>query len=136
MSPDGRWLAYVSEESRRAEIYLKPYPGPGDVVQVTTEGGREPVWDPTGKALYYRDDAGHRVFKVSIQTQPVVQVGNPALVIEGRFTGGSRAGRNHDISPKGDFFIMIEEEEPPPVTQINVVLNWSEELKRFGAARR
>jgi Tol biopolymer transport system component len=135
ISPDGRWLAYVSEEARRPEIYLKPYPGPGEAVQVTTDGGREPVWDTSGRALYYRDETGGKVFKVAIQTEALVQLGSPALVFEGRFVKGHIWGRNYDIGPKGDFFIMIEEEEPQPATQINVVLNWSEELKRLSAAR-
>jgi Tol biopolymer transport system component len=135
MSPNGRWLAHASDESRRAEVYVRPYPGPGEAVQVTTEGGREPTWDPAGKALYYRDDTGGKAYKVSIQTEPVIQVGTPALLFEGKFEIGIYWGRNYDLSPSGDFFVMIAEEEPLPATQINVVLNWPEELQRFGAAR-
>jgi eukaryotic-like serine/threonine-protein kinase len=135
ISPSGRWLAYVSDESKQPEIYVRPYPGPGDAVQETTDGGREPVWDPSGKALYYRDDNGDKVFKTPIQTGPALEVGRPALLFEGRFQRGSYWGRSYDISPKGDFFVMIAESESEPATQINVVLNWSEELKRLAVNR-
>jgi Tol biopolymer transport system component len=136
ISPSGRWLAYSSDESGRVEIYIKPYPGPGGAIPVTTEGGREPVWDPSEKELYFRDDTGDMVFKVSILTEPTVQVGSPELLFEGRFVESSSFwGRNYDVSPKGDFFILIEEEEIQPATQINVVLNWSVELKRLAPPR-
>jgi serine/threonine-protein kinase len=131
ISPSGRWLAYSSDESGRAEIYIKPYPGPGGAIPVTTEGGREPVWDPSEKELYYRDDNGDKLFKVSILTEPAVQIGSPELLFEGRFFGSSNWGRNYDISPQGDFFILIEEGEMQSAAQINVVLNWFEELKRL-----
>ncbi|MHC4174450.1 MAG: TolB family protein, partial [Planctomycetota bacterium] len=132
ISPSGRWLAYSSDESGRAEIYIKPYPGPGGAIPVTTDGGREPVWDPSEKELYYRDDPGDKLFKVSIITEPTVQVGSPELLFEGRFMASSHLwGRNYDISPQGDFFILIEEGEMQPSAQINVVVNWFEELKRL-----
>ncbi len=131
ISPSGRWLAYSSDESGRAEIYIKPYPGPAGAIPVTTDGGREPVWDPSEKALYYRNDAGNKLFKVSILTEPAVQVGSPELLFEGRFREGLYWGRNYDISPQGDFFILIELGEMQPAAQINVVLNWFEELKRL-----
>ena len=133
ISPSGRWLAYSSDESGRVEIYIKPYPGLGGAIPVTTDGGREPVWDPSEKELYYRDDTGDKLFKVSIITEPEVQVGSPELLFEGRFLGNpSFWGRMYDISPQGDFFILIEEgEEMQSAAQINVVVNWFEELKRL-----
>lgn len=90
------------------------------------------MWDPSEKELYYRDDPGDKLFRVSVLTEPTVQVGSPELLFEGRFMASSSLwGRNYDISPKGDFFVLIEEGEMQPATQINVVLNWSEELKRL-----
>jgi len=137
ISPSGRWLAYSSDESGRVEIYIRSYPGPGGAIPVTTDGGREPVWDPSEKELYYRDDTGDKVFKVSILTEPTVQIGSPELLFEGRYLGSSSFwGRVYDISPQGDFFILIEEQETQPATQINVVLNWFEELKRLVPTRK
>jgi serine/threonine-protein kinase len=132
VSPSSRWLAYSSDESGRAEVYIRPYPGPGGAIPVTTAGGREPVWDPSEEALYYRDDNGATLFRVSVTTEPTVQIGSPQLLFEGRFFGSSHFwGRNYDISPQGDFFILIEEGEMQPAAQINVVFNWFEELKHL-----
>ena len=131
ISPSGRWLAYSSDESGRAEVYLKRYPGPGGAIPVTTDGGREPVWDPSEKVLYYRVDNGDKLFAVSILTEPTVQVGTPELLFERKFFGSTNWGRNYDISPQGDFFILIEEGEMPPAAQINVVFNWFEELRQL-----
>jgi hypothetical protein len=136
VSPSGQWLAYVSDESGRYEVCLKPYPGPGGAKLVTTEGGIGPLWDPSGKTLYYRDETGDKLHRVAIVTEPSVQVGSAELVFEGKFAGDTIYGRNYDISPKGDCFIMIQEEPAQPATQINVVLNWSEELKRPSTARK
>ena len=76
-------------------------------------------------------DSGSPEIQVSILTEPAVQVGSPELLFEGRFREGLYWGRNYDISPQGDFFILIEEGETQPATQINVVVNWFEELKRL-----
>jgi eukaryotic-like serine/threonine-protein kinase len=67
-SPDGRWIAYVSDESGRLEIYVQPYPGPGGKWQISTEGGNEPVWNPNGRELFYR--VADKMMGVDIATQP------------------------------------------------------------------
>src|SRR3989304_5530797 len=63
-SPDGKWLAYTSEESGRREIYVQPYPGPGGKWQISTDGGQEPVWNPKGGELFYR--SGGQLMAVEI----------------------------------------------------------------------
>ena len=78
-----------------------------------------------------RDETGDKLYRVPIVTEPSLQVGVAELVFEGRFAADLIYERMYDISPKGDFFIMIQEAEPQPATQINVVLNWSKELKRL-----
>jgi eukaryotic-like serine/threonine-protein kinase len=129
-SPDGRWLAYVSDESGRYEIYVQPYPGPGGKWQISTEGGTEPVWNPNGRELFYRN--GGRMMVVDITTRPSFAVGRPRMLFE----GGQYmppAGpypypfANYDVSPDGQRFLMVTRESKP---QINVVLNWFEELKQ------
>ena len=74
-SPDGRWLAYISDESGRYEIYVQPYPGPGGKWQISTEGGTEPVWNPNGRELFYR--SGDKMMAVDIATQPRFAAGKP-----------------------------------------------------------
>jgi eukaryotic-like serine/threonine-protein kinase len=129
-SPDGRWLAYYSNESGRFEIYVQPYPGPGGKWQISTEGGTEPVWNPNGRELFYR--TGDRMMAVDIATQPGFTAGKPRILFEGRYELAPFPIANYDISPDGKRFLMlksIEQEQAVP-TQINVVLNWFEELKQ------
>src|ERR1700676_5576985 len=67
-SPDGRWLAYISDESGRFEVYVQSYPGPGGKWQISTEGGTEPVWTRNGRELFYR--SGDKMMAVDVATQP------------------------------------------------------------------
>ncbi|MGD9345423.1 MAG: hypothetical protein PVH84_06140, partial [Candidatus Aminicenantes bacterium] len=130
-SPDGRWIAYVTDESGRDEVYVRPYPGPGDLIPISTDGGMEPVWNPDGKVLYYRDASGDKMMAVSFIAEPELRVSKPRLLFEGKYTGGAPWGRNYDIAPDGTRFIMItEESQSEKPTQINLILNWAEELTR------
>jgi Tol biopolymer transport system component len=129
-SPDGRWLAYVSDESGRYEVYLQPYPGPGGKRQISTEGGTEPLWNRNGRELFYR--SGNKMMAVQITTQSGFAFGSPRMLFDaGQYmppTGPySYPFPNYDVSPDGQRFLMITKENKP---QINVVVNWFEELKR------
>jgi len=128
-SPDGRWLAYTSLESGRAEIYVQPFPGPGGKWQISTEGGTEPVWNPDGRELFYRQ--GDRMMAVDIVTQPAFSAGRPKLLFQEPYLLSAGNLPAYDVSLDGQRFLMVREsqQEQPP-TQINVVLNWFEELKR------
>jgi Tol biopolymer transport system component len=124
-SPDGHWLAYVSNESGRLETYIQPYSGPSGKWQISTEGGTQPVWNRNGKELFYR--SGDKMMAVDIATQPGVSVGKPRVLFERQY-----APYTYDVSPDGQRFLMLkpaEETSPSAPTQINVVLNWFEELK-------
>lgn len=131
-SPDGRFIAYGSNESGQREIYVQPYPPTGRKWQISNDGGTEPVWAPNGKELFYR--SGERMIAVSINTSPEFKPGIPQKLFEGKyrlyFTQGFAPG--YDIHPDGDKFVMVKEEEAEENTQtrvqINVVLNWFEEL--------
>jgi Tol biopolymer transport system component len=129
-SPDGRWLAYLSNESGRFEIYVQPYPGPGGKWQISTEGGTEPVWNPNGRELFYR--SGDKMFAVDVATQPGFSAGKPRMLFEGKYEPAPATFPNYDVSADGQRFLMlklVEQAEEAP-TQINVVLNWFEELKQ------
>jgi eukaryotic-like serine/threonine-protein kinase len=129
-SPDGRWLAYASDESGRFEIYVQPYPGPGGKWQISAEGGNESAWNPNGRELFYR--SGDKMMAVDIATQPGFAVGKPRLLFQGQYQPTTGTSPNYDVSPDGKRFLMLkptEQAEAAP-TQINVVLNWFEELKR------
>jgi serine/threonine protein kinase/Tol biopolymer transport system component len=129
-SPDGHWLAYISNESGRYEVYVQPYPGPGGKWQISTDGGTEPVWNPNGRELFYR--SGDKMMVVDISTQSGFVAGKSRMLFERRYERASFPSSNYDVSPDGQRFLMIksvEQAETVP-TQINVVLNWFEELKR------
>jgi len=127
-SPDGRWMALISIRSGQTEIYVKPYPGPGGVVQISTDGGNEPRWAPDGRELFYRK--GDKMMAVSIQTEPNFEAGPPRLLFE-RAYAQNHVGSlsNYDVDSEGRF-LMIKEGEAGQA-QIKVVLNWFEELKRL-----
>jgi serine/threonine-protein kinase len=129
-SPDGRWLAYVSDESGRFEVYLQPYPGPGGKWLISTEGGTEPVWNPNGRELFYR--IGDKMMAVEITMQPGFSAGKPKVLFEGKYLPTPITFSNYDVSPDGRHFLMLKpsDQEAAASTQINVVLNWFEELKR------
>jgi serine/threonine protein kinase/Tol biopolymer transport system component len=128
-SPDGRWLAYISNESGRHEIYVQPYPGPGGKWQISTEGGTEPAWNPNGRELFYR--SGAKMMAVDIVTQPGLAAGKPRVLFEGKYEPSPATSPNYDVSPDGQRFLMLKRsEQQEAATQINIVLNWFEELKR------
>ncbi len=129
-SPDGRLLAYISDESGRFEVYVQLYPGPGEKWQISTEGGTEPVWNRNGRELFYR--SGAMMMAVDVIAQPSFSVGKPRMLFEGQYQPSPYVYENYDVSPDGQRFLMLKPVESGAAapTQINVVLNWFEELKQ------
>ncbi len=133
-SPDGQWVAYVSQELGPNHVYVSPYPEP-DVKWLVSdeEGGGEPVWSPDGTELFYR--SGDKMMLVPVQTEPTFNAGKPEILFERRYVKSRRGTpgyQYYDISPDGKRFLMIKEEAlPEAAAQINVILNWFEELKRL-----
>ncbi len=131
-SPDGRWIAYVSSQSGQAQVYVQAFPDPGERVQASTDGGREPVWAPSGSELYFR--TATKFLAVEVKAQPALTVGKPRLLFEGEFR---LSHHDYGILPDGRHFIMIQpvggKRKP---AELQVVVNWSDELKtRLAAAR-
>ena len=130
LSPDGRWLAYTSDESGRSETYVQPFPQSGRKWQVSTDGGDEPVWSRNGRELFYTN--GDRLMAVDVTTQAIFSVGSPRLLFQGRYAHSTTSSAGYDVSPDGRRFLRVQPIEPdPPNNQINVVINWFEELKRI-----
>jgi serine/threonine-protein kinase len=130
-SPDGHWLSYVSNEAGRYEIYVQAYPGPGGKLQISTDGGTEPVWNPNGRELFYR--SGNKMMAVDVVSQPpAFTASKPHVLFQGRFLPTPATSPNFDVSRDGRRFLMVEAAEPEEQgpTQINIVFNWFEELKR------
>ncbi|RPI27896.1 MAG: hypothetical protein EHM61_06915 [Acidobacteria bacterium] len=142
-SPDGRWIAYGSNESGRREVYVKSFSGSGEKYQVSHEGGQEPLWSRNGKQLYYRrlSDAGAydltQVWVVDVQVEPAFSMSKARLLFEQSGSGLSDPIRGWDISLDGTRFLMVKvgETKPQPVTEMILVQNWFEELKRLVLAK-
>jgi Tol biopolymer transport system component len=132
-SPDGRFLAYVSDESGRPEVYVQPYPGPGGRWLISTEGGTDPIWSAPGRELLYR--SGDEIMSVTVQTAPEFSAGAPRRILEGRF-GASDAARNYDASRDGQRFVMVRSDESEAPLQLHAVFNWFSELQRRGQGAR
>jgi serine/threonine protein kinase/Tol biopolymer transport system component len=132
-SPDGRWIVYASNESGRYEIYVRPYPGPGGKWQISTEGGTEPVWNPKGRELFFRN--GQKMMAVNYTAQPMFSADKPKMLFEGSYVLTPRSFPDYDVSPDGQRFLMLKApEQAQAPAPINVVLNWYEELKQKTAS--
>ena len=112
-SPDGRWIVYASDESGRDEVYVQPYPGPGERTTVSTTGGDEPVWSGDGREIFYR--SGDQMMVVDVETQPTFTAGRPTVLFEGQYVPmpGNSGSRNYDVAPDGRF-VMIHPETGLP----------------------
>ena len=145
ISPDGRWIAYASNESGEYEVYVRPFPNVDDGKWlISTQGGVGwPVWAPDGRELYYvRALDQDQMMAVTVETEPTFAVGNPELLFEAPYY--VILGKPYDISPDGKRFLMIKDEtqaqegdqvvETPPITELIVVENWFEEIKRLAPA--
>jgi serine/threonine-protein kinase len=131
-SPDGRWLAYSSDLSGQFEVFIRPYPGPGETEQVSTKGGIQPLWSPDGRRLYYRDLSGSRMMSISFSTDPELTIGQPQHMFEGVYRTPLHFGRQYDLAPDGSRFLMIKKVPPLPAsTKFNIINNWIEELKQL-----
>ena len=119
LSPDGRWLAYNSDESGRVEVYVQPFPGPGGKWLVSEGGGVNAIWSRDGQELFYR----HRdqIVRVDVETDPTFAIGKPVVLFAGRYR---RTGRDYDVTPDGTRFIMMRSDDPRTTTRLNVLLNW------------
>jgi serine/threonine-protein kinase len=128
VSPDGRWVAYTSDETGGWEVYVRPYPGPGAKVRVSPDGGEEPMWLPNGQALIYR--FGSQWFEVDVTLSDTFEASQPRLLFEGSFLNVTNY--SYDISPEGDRFLLVEDPgHTKAIAELTVITNWFEELKRL-----
>jgi len=138
VSPEGRWIAYDSDESGQFEVYVRSYPDPynGGRWQISSGGGRQPLWSSDGTELYYRDFNG-AMMAASVTPGPTFTPGPVVMLFENAGYGGSGAqggGRTYDLSADGRRFLMLKavpsaDDESSP--SLVVALNWFEELKRL-----
>jgi serine/threonine-protein kinase len=137
-SPDGRWLAYGSNETGRFEVYVRPFPAGEPLRRVSTAGGAAPLCSPDGRQLFFRtyskEVSALEMMVVDVATDGSFTRGQPRTLFHGRDFRGTIPVRSYDISPDGRRFVMLKRSsdvEPRPATRINVVLNWFEELNEL-----
>ena len=127
-SPDGKWIAYVSDESGQREIYIQPFPGPGRKWKISANGGEGPVWHRAGTELFYLN--GPRMMAVDLRSKPEVVIGRARSLFEGDFSMGRLDWvTNYDVSPDGQRFLMIVRDSVPEVREIRVVQDWFRDVE-------
>lgn len=143
-SPDSKWIAYSSTETGSREVYVQAFPGPGEKHRISTNGGMNPAWAPSGRELFYLEPAmpgdlrgGSKMMAVDIDDRASFRAGAPheLFTVKVGYPGaslGTTPVRSYDVYPDGRHFIasLPERQTDPPITRLNVVLNWFDELKR------
>ena len=130
-SPDGKYIAYSSDESGRAEVYVESASGSGARWQISTTGGEQPRWSRKGNEIFYR--TGNEVMSVTVQASPF-SAAKPVELFDANYDHGG-AVPGYDVAPDAQRFLMTAPERPNP-TEIHVVIGWPEELKRRSSAPR
>jgi Tol biopolymer transport system component/tRNA A-37 threonylcarbamoyl transferase component Bud32 len=126
-SPDGRWVAYQSNESGQSEIYVQAFPGPGGKWQISTAGGGEPQWSPDGRELFYLSQ--NRIMRVDVKTGADFEAGIPEPLF-GVALRPITTNNRYLLSPDGKRFLLLSsllQDSTPPTT---VVVNWTAELRQ------
>jgi serine/threonine protein kinase/Tol biopolymer transport system component len=136
-SPDGRWIAYVSDESGGSEVYVQPYPGPGEKIRVSTTRGWEPIWTSNGREILYRSAGldGQQFLSAAVVSLSPFRTETPRVLFKakpGEYDSTTPV-RSWDVTADGQRFLLLRNHESTdkPVTAMHVVLNWTEELKRL-----
>ncbi|MHC5004916.1 MAG: hypothetical protein ACYTJ0_17550, partial [Planctomycetota bacterium] len=125
VSPDGRWVAYVTDASGASQVVVQPFPGPGGQVQVSVAGGSEPVWAPDGRRIFYRD--GRHLIAASVTTSPAFAVTGRTEVFADEYVFAQAPHANYDIAPDGERFLMVTTAQEP---ELVVVFGWLSELRQ------
>jgi hypothetical protein len=122
-SPDGRWIAYSSDESGRFEAYVQRYPLTRERWKIS-DGGTKPVWSPTGAELFY--EYGRKRMVAAISREPTFVAGKPQVFAEGAFI--PVPGRSFDIERDGRRLLLIRELSQATASEVRIVFNWFDEL--------
>jgi serine/threonine-protein kinase len=123
VSPDGKWIAFSTDESGREEIVVQPFPGPGGRVQVSASGGSEPVWSRDGRRLFYRGD-GHLMAARLAAGKTFAVVARDTLFADA-YQGAPNPHANYDVMPDGSHFLFLK---PSSDGNMIVVVNWKSVL--------
>ncbi len=132
VSPDGRWLAYVSEESGKPEVYVRPFPNVDSArFAISVGGGTEPLWSRDGTELFFRSIRGDEMFAVPVRTGQSFQHGSPTLLFNATGLAVDGYHRAYDVSPDGTRFLMVTSSGEGDASELQVVFNWLQELAQL-----
>ena len=130
LSPNGEWLAYVSNQAGEDHVHVRAFREGGEVFTISTGPGSEPVWSRDGRELFYRYD--DQLWAVDVETEPGFEAGSPSVLFDAPYTSLSNGMTpNYDVSLDGQHFLMVQQTGVARETPVSVVLNWHEELKRL-----
>jgi eukaryotic-like serine/threonine-protein kinase len=124
-SPDGKWMAFVSDETGEYQVYVTAYPGPGPTVAVSTKGGLSPIWSADGHELFFR--LGTKMMAARMSSGPTLGFSVPVELFDGPYTLDLMGHQREDISSDGRRFLMVENSDDFPIV---IVQNWPLELGR------
>jgi eukaryotic-like serine/threonine-protein kinase len=122
LSPNGRWLAYTSNRTGTPEVWLQAYPGPGNPVRVSTNGGTNPVWGRDGRELHYLE--GDRMMAVRIDGGPAPRIGSPVLLFKSSYAHPFASVPSWDVAPNGQFVMIKPVAKEAPAAPITMMVNW------------
>ena len=130
LSPDGRWMAFVTDESGTSEVYVMPVSGVGDKKRISTARGISPRWRRDGRELFYVSPDSGSVMAVAVATTPTFTAALPVRLFDLQPAGTARRPREvgYEVSPDGHAFLLSTPPEQPQPNGIAVVLNWQREL--------
>jgi len=137
-SPDGRWLAYMSDGSGSYEVYVRPFPGPGGKWQISTGGGLGPKWSRNGKELFYRTDDNKIMLVTYTASIDSFRADKPQLWSPGQFTDRGPT-TNFDLHPDGKRFAVLKApgtEQAPAVNKVSFIFNFFDEIRRKFPSRK
>ncbi len=128
ISPDGRWLAYSSNETGQYEVYVQRFPELGGRQQISTSGGRDPLWSSDGRELFYRVLTPRALMAVTVESDDTsVMIGTPEVLFEDPYFFG--VGRHYNVAPDGRFLMLSSElTDASNSTYVTLVQNWTQEL--------
>jgi Tol biopolymer transport system component len=124
LSPNGKWIAYQSDESGLFQIYVRPFPGPGAVSQVSVDGGIEPIWAPDGRRLFYRH--ARQLIAADVARTPEFRTTSRHVLFEGAYFSVVMTHASYDVAPDGKHFVMLRTDESGDLV---VITNWLNELR-------
>ena len=126
LSPDGRWLAYTSDEAGISQVYVQPFPDLDARFPISPSGGSEPVWERDGRRLFYRGNG--TMWAVSVEAGEIFEAGLPEPLFEDLYDNKGITHTGYDVDRDGRFLVIGN--DSPQNETMTVILNWTEELRR------